>query len=149
MHNPGELEDLQFLWHSGRLEVSPLRCRSSCTFPGSPSPCWSSLRDCSSECLFLPVGYLTGYSSWSWTECGLCTEIHRCCWDLCSTYKTEEKISHHYCVVYIDVPFKHQGLEISMTTFETLVLAGAFLSNHKSCQESEEEGDDGCAQTGD
>ena len=55
----------------------------------------------------------------------------------------------HYCVVYIDVPFKHQGLEISMTTFETLVLAGAFLSNHKSCQESEEEGDDGCAQTGD
>ena len=51
-------------------------------------------------------------------------------------------------VVDIDIPFKHQGLEISMTTFKTLVLAGAFLCNHKSCQESEEKGDDGCAQTG-
>ena len=51
-------------------------------------------------------------------------------------------------VVDIDIPFKHQGLEISMATFKTLVLAGAFLCNHKSCQESEEEGDDGRGQTG-
>ena len=48
----------------------------------------------------------------------------------------------------IDVPFKHQGLEISVTTFKTLVLAGAFLSDHKSGQESEEKGDDGRAETG-
>ena len=48
----------------------------------------------------------------------------------------------------IDVPFKHQGLEISVAALQTLVLAGALLSKHKSCQESEEEGDDGCGQTG-
>ena len=51
-------------------------------------------------------------------------------------------------VVDIDIPFKHQGLEISMTTFKTLVLAGAFLSDDKSDQESNQEGDDGCTDTG-
>ena len=96
--------------------MAPLRCRSSCTSPGFPSPCWSSLRDCSSECLFWladyltdcsseclfwPADYLTDCSSSSWRECGLCTEIHRCCWDPCSTYKTEKKISHHYCEVLV------------------------------------------------
>ena len=57
-------------------------------------------------------------------------------------------IKENFVVADIDIPFKHQGLEIGMTAFKTLVLAGTFLSNHKSCQESDEEGDDGCAQTG-
>ena len=51
-------------------------------------------------------------------------------------------------VLDIDIPFKHQGLKISMTTFQTLVLAGAFLSNHKSCQESQEDRDEGRGETG-
>ena len=57
-------------------------------------------------------------------------------------------IKENFVVADIDIPFKHQGLEIGMTAFKTLVLAGTFLSDHKSCQESDEEGDDGCAQTG-
>ena len=69
--------------------------------------------------------------------------------DKSSLLKGFSGIKEDFVVADIDIPFKHQGLEIGMTTFKTLVLAGAFLSNHKSCQESEEEGDDGCAQTGD
>jgi len=45
-------------------------------------------------------------------------------------------------------PFKHQSLKISMTTFKTLVLAGTFLSNDKSGQESNQDRDDGSADAG-
>ena len=69
--------------------------------------------------------------------------------DKSSLLKGFSGIKEDFVVADIDIPFKHQGLEIGMTAFQTLVLAGTFLSNHKSCQESEEEGDDGCAQTGD
>ena len=48
----------------------------------------------------------------------------------------------------IDIPFKHQGLEISMTTLQILVLAGTFLSNDKSGQESNQDRDDGSADAG-
>ena len=51
-------------------------------------------------------------------------------------------------VLDIDIPFKHQGLEISMTTFQALVLGGAFLGNHKSGQESQEDRDQGRGETG-
>ena len=57
-------------------------------------------------------------------------------------------IKENFVVADIDIPFKHQGLEIGMAAFKTLVLAGTFLSDHKSCQESEEKGDDGRAETG-
>ena len=98
LHNPGasRFTIVMALGNVSRLicRSSCLICRSSCTCPESLC-CCCSLTDCSSVYLFLPAGYLTDCSSWSWRGCGWCTEIHRCCWDLCSTYQTDKKISHH------------------------------------------------------
>ena len=88
LHKPGSLtldNSYGTVWH-----FSPLICRSSCTCRGFPC-CW--LRDCSSEYLFLPADYLTDCSWSSWTGCGWCTEIHRCCSDPCSTYRHRDKSS--------------------------------------------------------